>query len=169
MKDVRQIGSYVSIVRKSEPDIDTSGVILRYAKDFACVKRFQDFVFWGYEFIGCSDIVSVSLDNREPLRQIAKQESWGAVDDGYEFVTEVDTWGQLAQALFDRGKYASFEHDDDSLYLGRIVTLRESGVDLISVDTQFKHDTEVRYQSYSDLTAIVVGSPYVEFYAIHST
>lgn len=163
-----QLGAVVSIARKSEPGSATTGVILRYASDFVCVKLFQDFVYWGFGFIARSDIASIALDDREPLHLIAKQETWGTIEEGYEFVVEVDTWGQLAQELVDRGKYAAFEHDDDSLYLGRIVVLRESGVDLICVDTQFKRDSEIEYQDYSDLTAIVVGSAYVETYAAHS-
>jgi len=169
MNDVHHIGSCVKIARKSEPTNETLGVMVRYTRDFACVKRFQDFVFWGYEFISCSDISAVTLDDRKPLHLIAEQESWDAIEEGYDFAAKVDTWNQLGKILFDLGKYASFEHDDDTLYLGRIVANRESGVDLICVDTQFKHDTDTTYQEYADVTTVVVGSPYVEFYATHST
>jgi len=125
----------VKIARKSEPSNASDRVMVRYTRDFACVKRFQNFVFWGYQSISRSDIATISLDDRQPLHLIAEQKSWGKTESGYDFAYEVDIWSQIGKALFDLGKYAFFEHGDDSLYLGQIV----------------------------------VGSPYVEFYATHST
>jgi len=168
IKDVPKTGSCVKIARRSPANDDSAGVLLRYGKDFTCVKTYQDFVFWGYEFISHADISTISLDDRERLHTIAERESWSEIDDGYEFVNEVDTWNQLVKALFNRGSYASFEHEDGTMYLGRIVTLSESKVTLICIDRQFEHETDVTHQSYNDLTAIAVGSPYVEFYATHS-